>query len=154
MFIKQVRRRLVAFVPRETLRMNCDIAIIGAGPSGLCMARALAESGLNIVLVERQSEASLADPAFDGREIALTHASRALLEQLDIWPRLPVEDVALLRDAKVMNGPSPFALQIQARHAGSDHLGHLVANRAIRQAAWQSLQAVGGVHLLCDTRLR
>ncbi|MBP75771.1 MAG: hypothetical protein CMK85_05025 [Pseudomonadales bacterium] len=134
--------------------MNCDIAIIGAGPSGLCMARALAESGLNIVLVERQSEASLADPAFDGREIALTHASRALLEQLDIWPRLPVEDVALLRDAKVMNGPSPFALQIQARHAGSDHLGHLVANRAIRQAAWQSLQAVGGVHLLCDTRLR
>lgn len=134
--------------------MNCDIAIIGAGPSGLCMARALAESGLNIVLIERQSEASLADPVFDGREIALTHASQALLEQLDIWSRLPAEDVALLRDAKVMNGPSPFALQIQARHAGSDHLGHLVANRAIRLAAWQSLQAAGGVHLMCETRLR
>ncbi|WP_321350384.1 5-demethoxyubiquinol-8 5-hydroxylase UbiM [Halopseudomonas oceani] len=134
--------------------MNCDIAIIGAGPSGLCMARALAESGLNIVLIERQSEASLADPVFDGREIALTHASQALLEQLDIWSRLPAEDVALLRDAKVMNGPSPFALQIQARHAGSDHLGHLVANRAIRLAAWQSLQAAGGVHLMCETQLR
>lgn len=134
--------------------MNCDIAIIGAGPSGLCTARALAESGLNIVLIERQSEASLADPVFDGREIALTHASQALLEQLDIWSRLPAEDVALLRDAKVMNGPSPFALQIQARHAGSDHLGHLVANRAIRLAAWQSLQAAGGVHLMCETRLR
>ena len=44
--------------------MNCDIAIIGAGPSGLCMARALAESGLNIVLIERQNEASLGN--FDG----------------------------------------------------------------------------------------
>jgi len=134
--------------------MNCDIAIIGAGPSGLCLARALAETGLSIVLIERQKESSLADPVFDGREIALTHTSRATLEELDIWSRLPQEDIALLRDAQVLNGPSPFALQIQARHAGADHLGHLVANRSIRRAAWESLQAVGGVQMLCDTRLR
>ena len=134
--------------------MHCDIAIIGAGPSGLCLARALADSGLAVTLIERQSEEAIANPAFDGREIALTHTSRALLQQLDIWDRLPSEDVALLRDAQVFNGPSAFALQIQARHAGSDHLGHLVANRAIRQAAWDSVQAKGTTTLRAGTRLR
>ena len=58
-----------------------DVAIIGAGPAGLCLARALSGQGLSIVLLERQAETALADPAFDGREIALTHASQALLEQ-------------------------------------------------------------------------
>ena len=82
--------------------MHCDIAIIGAGPSGLCLARALADSGLAVTLIERQSEEAIANPAFDGREIALTHTSRALLQQLDIWDRLPSDDVALLRDAQVV----------------------------------------------------
>ena len=48
-----------------------DIAVIGAGPVGLCFARALAESGLQIVVLERLAEPALAIPVFDGREIAL-----------------------------------------------------------------------------------
>ena len=99
-----------------------DVAIIGAGPAGLCLARALSGQGLSIVLLERQAETALADPAFDGREIALTHASQALLEQLDLWQRLPAEEVAVLRDAQVLNGPSLFALKIEAGQAGAERL--------------------------------
>jgi len=43
----------------KSVPMNLDIAIIGAGPAGLCFARALAESGLRIVVLERQTEAAL-----------------------------------------------------------------------------------------------
>ena len=57
-----------------------DIAVIGAGPVGLAFARTLAGSGLSVTLIDQQSREHLADPAFDGREIALTYASRALLE--------------------------------------------------------------------------
>ena len=56
-----------------------DVAIIGAGPVGLCLARALGQQGLRVALVERQAEAALAEPAFDGREIAMTHGSLRLL---------------------------------------------------------------------------
>ena len=97
-----------------------DVAIIGAGPAGLCLARALSGQGLSIVLLERQAETALADPAFDGREIALTHASQAQLEQLGLWQRLPAEEVAVLRDAQVLNGPSLFALKIEAGQAGAE----------------------------------
>ena len=127
-----------------------DVAIIGAGPAGLCLARALSGQGLSIVLLERQAETALADPAFDGREIALTHASQAQLEQLGLWQRLPAEEVAVLRDAQVLNGPSLFALKIEAGQAGAERLGHLVANRAIRRAAYEAVQACVDVQLRCE----
>lgn len=53
-----------------------DVAIIGAGPVGLTLLNLLAGSGLRLAVVEQQAAALLAQPAFDGREIALTHASR------------------------------------------------------------------------------
>lgn len=134
--------------------MFCDIAIIGAGPAGLCLARALSGHGLSIVLVERQGEQSLAEPAFDGREIALTHASQALLERLGLWQRLPAGEVAILRDAQVFNGPSLFALQIRAEQAGAERLGHLVANQALRRAAYAALEDCVDVQLLCDSQVR
>ncbi|VXA93633.1 conserved hypothetical protein [Pseudomonas sp. 8AS] len=134
--------------------MFCDVAIIGAGPAGLCLARALSGHGLSIVLVERQGEQSLAEPAFDGREIALTHASQALLERLGLWQRLPASEVAILRDAQVFNGPSLFALQIRAEQAGAERLGHLVANQALRRAAYAALEDCADVQLLCDSQVR
>ncbi len=134
--------------------MNYDIAIVGGGPSGLCLARSLSGQGLAVTVLERQPEATLARPAFDGREIALTHGSQALLARLDIWSRLDQQEVALLRDASVFNGPSPFALQINAEQAQADRLGHLVANHAIRQAAYESLMTAADTELRCETELK
>ena len=53
--------------------MDYDLAIIGAGPAGLSFACSLRDSGLNIVVIEKQSRQLLADPPIDGRDIALTH---------------------------------------------------------------------------------
>ena len=130
-----------------------DVVIIGAGPAGLCLARALSGRGLSIVLLERQAEQELAEPAFDGREIALTHTSQALLEQLDLWQRLPADEVAVLRDAQVLNGPSLFALTIRAEQAGAERLGHLVANRAIRRAAFEAVAECADVQLRCGVKV-
>ena len=66
-----------------------DLIIVGGGPAGLCLARALAGSGLRLALVEPQTREALLDPAFDGREIALTHHSVELLTQLGVWAGIP-----------------------------------------------------------------
>ncbi|HCT26383.1 MAG TPA: FAD-dependent hydroxylase, partial [Stenotrophomonas sp.] len=47
------------------------VVVVGAGPAGLCFARALVGSGLQVGLVEVQPRQALAEAAFDGREIAL-----------------------------------------------------------------------------------
>jgi len=62
--------------------MDTDIVIVGGGLTGLCMARALHGTGLQIRIVEMAESKMLAEPADDGREIALTHPSRAQLESL------------------------------------------------------------------------
>src|SRR5690606_39080 len=57
---------------RRAMTDDCDVAIIGAGPTGLVLACALADAGLRVTVLDRQPHAALAYPVADGREIALT----------------------------------------------------------------------------------
>lgn len=131
-----------------------DVVVVGAGPAGLCFARSLAGSGLQVTVVEPQSRQALAEAAFDGREIALTHASRQILEQLQLWERLPAAEVAELREARVLDGRSPFALTIASDHRGGDPLGWLVPNHLIRRAAWDAVQDQPGLQLRDGRRVQ
>ena len=131
-----------------------DVLVVGAGPAGLCFARALAGSGLRVAVVEQQPRAALAEAAFDGREIALTHASRHILEQLGLWQRLDPAEISPLRDAKVMDGGSPFALTFAARDAHGADLGWLVPNHLIRRAAWDSVQGQADLEILDQCSVR
>ncbi|WP_338661601.1 5-demethoxyubiquinol-8 5-hydroxylase UbiM [Pararoseomonas sp. SCSIO 73927] len=130
-----------------------DVAIIGAGPVGLALAVLLAREGLSTVLVERQPEAALADPAYDGREIALTHHSRALLERIGAWDLIPAESVSPLRQARVLNGTDPFALTFDTGGApgGAEALGFLVSNHLIRRALHGVARSVPAIDLRTGT---
>lgn len=123
--------------------LDCDIAVIGAGPAGLAFARGLAGSGLSVTMIERSPEAALAEPAFDGREIALTHRSQRLMRELDAWDRIPAEELSPLREALVMDGGSPVQLSFTPQTRAAPPLGMLVPNHLIRRALWQSVQAAG-----------
>ena len=128
--------------------MQCDIAIVGAGPAGLCFARALAGSGLKVVLVEQAAAERLADPPDDGREIALTHHSQRLMAKLGLWERLREEEIGLLREAKVLDGDDRDGLLFTSEEAGKDNLGWMVGNHAIRRAAWEAVAGQPDLTLL------
>jgi ubiquinone biosynthesis UbiH/UbiF/VisC/COQ6 family hydroxylase len=116
-----------------------DVAIVGAGPAGLCCALAAARAGLQVSVLEQQPRAQLADPACDGREIALTHRSVRTLRELGVWQRIPETEMARLRVARILNGRGLKSLDIDARDGGADALGVLVSNHLIRRAAWQAV---------------
>jgi Ubiquinone biosynthesis hydroxylase, UbiH/UbiF/VisC/COQ6 family len=128
--------------------MQVDVAIVGAGPAGLCFARSLAGSGLTAAIIERQPLEAIAEPAFDGREIALTHASRRILDGLGLWQRFPPEEVSDLRDARVLDGDAPGGLTISADDGRSVQLGWLVPNRLIRKAAYDAVAGCAELRLL------
>ena len=134
--------------------MQFDIAIVGAGPVGLCFAHALAGSGLKIALFERQPHAAIAQAGFDGREIALTHASRAILERLGLWARFDSADISDLRDARVLDGARSDGLTITARDGRSEQLGWLVPNQRIRQAAFDVVDGDPDITLHADAAVR
>ncbi|MFM2346513.1 MAG: hypothetical protein RL654_1266 [Pseudomonadota bacterium] len=97
-----------------------DVLIAGAGPAGLSTALALAPLGLRIALADPQDAAQLADPPPDGRELALTHRTEALLRQWGLWERLPERARAPLQTASVSTGGAQAALRLDASHA---HVG-------------------------------
>ncbi|HEX5959922.1 MAG TPA: 5-demethoxyubiquinol-8 5-hydroxylase UbiM [Rhodanobacteraceae bacterium] len=124
--------------------------IVGAGPAGLCMARALAALGVEVDILERQPEAALADPEFDGREIALTHGSMGILDRLGIRGRIPECEIHPLRRARVSDGARE-GFEVNADAFGKAQLGSLVSNCVIRAAAWQAVRATPGIRVHTDS---
>ena len=128
--------------------MKFDIVVVGAGPAGLGFAASLAGSGLRLGLIEKQPEATIADPGFDGREIALTHLSMRLLRKLGAWERIPADEISPLREAQVLNGLSSFALRFDDEGRGDGPLGVLVPNHLIRRSLYEVMRALPEVTLL------
>ena len=129
---------------------NTDVLIVGAGPAGLGLAACLAGRGLQVTVLEQQAEGAVADPRPDGRDIALTHRSVGILQRLEQWERLPADQVAPIRKARVFNGSvegiAPRFLSFDPpAHSGVEPLGYLVPNHALRRAAWEQAQSVGTV---------
>lgn len=133
--------------------MHHDVIIIGAGPAGLCLAKALCDLDLKVALVERQARAAIAEPAFDGREIALTHASIRQLRDLGIWQHLPDDAASPLRAARVMEGDCLQDMRIDAALAGKSELGMLVPNHRIREAAWKAVGDLPGLDFFDGARV-
>ena len=62
--------------------LAADIVILGAGPVGMALARALQDSPLRVLLVDARPRGAWAT---DPRALAIAHGSRQLLERLDAW---------------------------------------------------------------------
>jgi 2-octaprenyl-6-methoxyphenol hydroxylase len=76
-----------------------DILIAGGGPVGAALALALEGSGHSVVLAEArsaESDGTCSTDSGDARPIALSYASRLILERLDAWSGLaatPIETI-------------------------------------------------------------
>lgn len=133
--------------------MKHDVVIVGAGPAGLCLARALADQALDVALVERLPAQALAEPGYDGREIALTHASVRILKTLGVWEHLPDDTVFPLQGAQVMDRNTAPVLRIDSALVAQEQLGCLVANQQIRRAAWQAVSQAPGIAVYSEAQI-
>lgn len=128
--------------------MKYDIAIIGAGPAGLSFACSLRDSGLNIVIIEKLSRKELANPAVDGRDIALTHLSRRLMQQHGSWQRIGDHNISPIKRAEVIDGDSPYVLSFNTPDDGTDALGFLISNHLIRKAIFEEFETLQNTTLM------
>lgn len=151
---------------KNTQPNKTDIIVVGAGPAGLCFASALSGSGLSVKVIEKNPLENIQSPAYDGREIALTHPSAQRLKMLNIWSHIPKDGIYALKEAKVINGEksqeihfklptypnflSPLTNQ-PMNQTSVDRLGYLVSNHHIRRAAYIATNQCQDTSLLCGS---
>lgn len=136
--------------PPKKSSLSYDVIIIGGGPAGLSFARALADTDLKICVIEKQSEKTLASPPEDGRDIALTHLSLKIMQELGIWSEIPAKEISPIREARVLNGTSSYFLGFDSENTGKEALGYLVPNFLIRRGAYQSVKPWKNIDLMTD----
>ena len=138
---------------------HSDVLIVGAGPAGLSLAISLAQAGFTATVVEQQSDSTLAAPAPDGREIALTHPSRDTLQRLGSWGLLAGHEVGTICEAQVHDGPlgQHSALQLNTPQtpeaAAPGALGFIVPNHALRRTAYAVAARTPGVQIVTQAQV-
>jgi len=129
-----------------------DVVVVGRGANGAAAALGLAQAGLRTVLVG-PAPAPESDTAWDARIFALSPASRALLEQLRVWPAMQGERVQAVGAMRVFPDSRADApeLRFEAPDAGARALAYIVEARNLGAALERGL-GFAGVRVL-DARV-
>lgn len=109
-----------------------EIAIHGAGPVGCALALLLQQAGRSASLV-----AKMKDPPAAWRPIALSHASRLILERVGAWPALQATPIEAIH---VSQQGAFGRTRLSAADAGVPALGYVVDYRVLLDALFACIR--------------
>jgi 2-octaprenylphenol hydroxylase len=130
-----------------------DVAVVGGGMVGAALACALGQRGFWTALLEaREPELSWRPEGHDLRVSAITRASQQMLQNLGVWQAMQDDRVTPYQHMHVWDRAGFGEIHFDAADLAEPDLGHIVENRVIVRALWQSLEGAG-VTVLAPTRL-
>lgn len=138
MDFQRPRADMNAMAQELSQKPDCDVAVVGGGLAGAAAALALAESGLQVIVLDAGGPEAPTDD-FDGRAYAVAGASRNFWRAVGVWDRVaenaaPMVDI-LVSDGRVSEGASPLFLHFDHRELEGGVFGHMVEARHLRPAA-------------------
>jgi 2-octaprenyl-6-methoxyphenol hydroxylase len=133
-----------SLVGQEVVR-KFDCVIVGGGMVGASLALALGRLNYQILLVEQQLGKT---PTCDenARTIALTMSSVAIYQQLQVWPQLAKQAVAI-QEVLVTVQKQFGSCRLKATDQQVDALGYVLAVHEVEAALYSALQELPNVTL-------
>ncbi|WP_078085502.1 FAD-dependent monooxygenase [Microbulbifer mangrovi] len=135
-------------IEQTTVSGQADIAIVGGGMAGACLALLLSHHcpGLKVSLLERQplpnSDAALNLPSFDTRATAIAAGSLQIFEQLGLWQQLREYAAPITRVQVSDRGHTLGASLYADREAAASFegmLGAVIENAALGPLLYRAL---------------
>ena len=118
-----------------------DALVVGGGPVGAAMALGLRARGLAVGLIDQTPPQDVANAlGVDPRTVALSAATRALLEKLHAWPDYPV---SVIEQMQVWEERGTAQLEFAQSESPDRALGYIVELSPWRSYLWRELERVG-----------
>jgi len=141
----------------DALKFKADVVIAGGGMVGLTLGIALAEAGIETVVVDAADPEQVFQAGFDGRVSSFAPASRRLLSAIGVWDHLkeeaaPVLDI-VVGDGSVREGASPALLHFDHRDSGSQPLAHMIENRHFRIALEKRARSMRSLQVIAPAKV-
>ena len=123
---------------RRRSGLDAEVLIVGGGLVGLSLAVALADAGIEVLVIDRADPKAQLDRGFDGRAAAIARGSQRALVGIGLWDHLadaaqPILDIRV-SDGRVGAAASSLFLHYDHRDLGQGPLGFIIENRMIRRA--------------------
>ena len=138
----------MSYVKKTKNDILFDIVVVGAGPAGIAFACGFAGSNIKIAVVDKLPRKIIANPKIDGREIALTHHSVKILKQLNVWRYISNKSIAVIKEARVLDGDSTYYLNFDHQEIEKECLGYLIPNYIIRKNLYKRLRNLSNITLI------
>jgi len=135
-------------------KLDYDVIIVGGGMVGLALAGELLEQGLDIAVIDPKAvETSWPKETVDQRVSAITRASQHLFMELNAWRNIDNTEKAAYQRMFVWDGESTRGkIEFDANLIAEPNLGHIIENRVIRRALFQSIESHRRLDWLCPQR--
>ena len=127
-------------IHRNKKNTKFDIAVVGAGPTGIAFACGFVGTNIKVAIIDKLPREVIANPKIDGREIALTHHSVKILKKLNVWRYISNKSISVIKEARVLDGDSKYFLNFDHQEIQKDCLGYLIPNHIIRKNLYKRLK--------------
>lgn len=128
-----------------------DIAVVGGGLAGASLACALADTGLSIALIEAVPFDAPADDNMAARTTALAWGTRALFDELELWPGM-AEDAAAIERLHVSQAGHFGRVLVEASEYDLPALGYVVPNLTLIAVLRERLAGMDHVDTIAPAR--
>ncbi|WP_392343186.1 FAD-dependent monooxygenase [Pseudoalteromonas prydzensis] len=131
---------------------QAQVCVVGGGCVGLTLALGLAKANISVVVIDAAAKQVLPGADYALRVSALSLASQALFESLNVWPEIIAQRARAYTHMDVRDQDSFGKIAFNSAELDLPQLGHIVENDIIRYALIKELEAHSQATLMLDTR--
>lgn len=131
---------------------QAQVCVVGGGCVGLTLALGLAKANISVVVIDAAAKQVLPGADYALRVSALSLASQALFESLNVWPEIIAQRARAYTHMDVRDQDSFGKIAFNSAELDLPQLGHIVENDIIRYALIKELEKHSQATLMFDTR--
>ena len=131
-----------------------DVLIVGAGMVGATAACLLARSGFSVAILEAREPLEFDSTEVVGLRVsAFSPGAQAILNEAGAWRQIERQRHRPYLRMRVEDRDESVVIAFNAPEFGLERLGTIIENQLVQWSLWQTLQAMGGVEIICPDQL-